>query len=333
MKSFFYKTLLPLFFVGLTIFIYSLLGNSSNKLEIDSKNILDTFITIRTLPGQNGFNNQAFKIMEKVEHMGEWHKSDSEINLAGKAAANVPEELSGLIRESLKYAELTDGAFDPTVRKLVELWSIGDKNYYPTKKEIEAAKELVGHKKLSKQLEGELTRLDLGGVLKGYAIDSAAKFLKQNNINDFLISTVSSTITSGVKHSGMPWLVGVENPRKQSADKPMIAVLKLFGNYSVSTSGDYQRYFMKGKKRFSHILDPETGYPANKCISVTVVTERSAAFADALSTAIFVMGYPEGLKFANKLSKTDALIVDTQGKVHLTEGMRAVLKNSEKSIY
>lgn len=334
MKSFFYKTILPLTLIALTLASYYYLGKNTDNITTETKSLLDTMVTIKTVSGNRSFNEEAFAIMEKIEKLGEWHHDDSQINKVIAGTEKAPGELKELIDESLQYAKMTDGAFDPTVKTLVELWSIGNKDYLPQKTEVSTAMASVGYRKLGKEItDQEIAKVDLGGILKGKAIDRAAERLQQNKVSNFLISTISSTKTSGNKGSGKPWLVGIENPRQAKAKKSVIAVLELSGKYSVSTSGDYQRFFMKGNQRFSHILDPKTGYPADKAISVTVVTKRSAAFADAMSTAIFVMGYPDGLRFAKRLSETEVLIVDKKGRIHTSKGMPALLKSSEKSIY
>lgn len=333
MKNFLHKTFLPLFFVGLTIFSYYKLGGSNSETVSESRQILDTVVTIKI---DRKFRNKlagAFSVLQKVENEGEWHKKSSHLNKALAPGSKKSATLEEILDLSLKFAAITNGAFDPTIRPLVELWSIGDKNLLPKRDEIVKAKLQTGYSRPENKNMVNLSRVDLGGILKGYAVDKAARALRASGINNFLISTVSSTLTSGNKSDGRPWMIGIENPRKSESNKSMIAILKLNGSFSVSTSGDYQRYFVKDKKRYAHILDPKTGYPADRCMSVTLVTTGSAASADALSTAVFVMGYPEGLKFVSKLKETEALVVDTKGRIHLSNGMAAYLDKCDKSVY
>lgn len=234
----------------------------------------------------------------------------SRLNKTGRLYAG--KELSGLIRRSIQVSSESNGAFDITCAPLVDVWkkAIKDKAL-PDKKEIKKALALVGFKKIHIDGNSGLVSfrqknmaIDLGAIAKGYAIDLATERLKAFGINSALINAGGEIYCLGTK-SGTAWKVAIRNPRKSVE---AIGILPL-SNKAISTSGDYQQFFEIKGKRYSHIIDPHTGYPVdNGLIQVTIVAD-DAATADFLSTAVFVLGEKEGLKLAEKFNATAVRVV------------------------
>lgn len=346
LKKIIFKTVLPLVIILLSSFFY--LARSNNilldKYSSEEKFILDSVVNIKLPKQQKGFINPAFAELRRIEYLGDVHKKDSEMsmindilaNIKPTAKINISKDMSNILKKSFYYSKLTDGKFDITIGNLINLWGIGKKNYLPEQSEINMTKK-TGNYNDVKLIDNNLIiskkgfLFDLGAVLKGYAVDKATDVLKKNGVESALISTVSSTRTIGLKNNSQLWKIGIENPRDKN--KKIIGILKIGSNVSVSTSGDYQRYFIRKGRRYAHILDPISGFPSNKCISSTVVSNLPAADTDILSTAIFVMGYPEGINFVEKLSGVEALMIDKSGIIHLSSGMQKYVEKIDKSIY
>ncbi len=170
--------------------------------------------------------------------------------------------------------------------------------------------------------------LDLGGVAKGYAADAAKRILLEQGIQSGFIDMVSTTVTIGEKPreaGSTDWRIGVTNPR---AEGESLGMLTVKGGFYLSTSGDYQRFFEYDGVRYHHIFDPATGRPATASISDSVLllspTETGGAETDILSTALFVMGYPRAMEWA-EAHGYELMIIDSGGNVHTTPGMDAVL--------
>lgn len=355
MKKFIYRTLFPLAIIFITSYFYiSNIQDIADKPFTIKHFTMDTVVSFQIYGDEKraaSAARQSFKEISRIEKIGEIHNKKSEIYRVNEQLSRIfkasygdfkpiviHDELSKIINLSLRYKKPTKGTFDPSIGDLIELWSIGDKNRIPSYSQIQDFKAqrvdqniAIKNNVLEFNLEKRF-KFDLGGVLKGYAVDKIADILRRNGINSALISTVSSTKTIGTKPEGKHWRVGIENPRKGKGPE-IIGILKLGSNYNVSTSGDYQKYFVRKGKRYSHILDPMTGFPAEKCISVTVVTKQSSAEADILSTALFVMGYPEGLRFAKSLKNTEVLMVDLKGMIHVSKGFKRISDEVETSIY
>jgi thiamine biosynthesis lipoprotein len=218
---------------------------------------------------------------------------------AGTGPVAVHADVFEVIELAIRYAELSGGAFDPTVGPLVALWGIGrDDPRLPSQAEIDGVLPLTGWRDVELDRENSavfLSRpgmvLDLGAIAKGFAADEAGKILEKYRIRGAIIDLGGNILAYGEKRGGSPWRVGIQNPLDSRGS--YIGVVEV-RNQTVVTSGVYERFFEAGGVRYHHILSPEDGYPVrNGLLSVSIVTDRSAD-ADALSTSAFVLGWEQG---------------------------------------
>jgi len=211
------------------------------------------------------------------------------------------DEVSKVLRASMRIQAQSDGAFSPNLGALNQLWGFS-KTPMPTqppeKHKIEEKRQglrLCLHESPQGwSRDSEQCQLDFGAIAKGYAIDQGINILKEHGIQNAIIDAGGDLRLIG-KHGEKAWRIGIRDPRNA---KKMLGVLQLQGDVSVVTSGDYERFFMHHGKRYHHILNPKTGYPSDTSQSVTIVAKR-AMLADAWSTAIFVLG-KKGLNIANQ---------------------------------
>ena len=245
----------------------------------------------------------------------------SELNESKRLSGD--EEIASLIRRSVYFSELTEGAFDITVYPLMRIWGFDNKNYsVPGEKELSEALLKCGYKSISVKenniVIGENTEVDLGGIAKGYASDIVNATLIDNGVDSAIISLGGNIYALGRRENGEAWSVAIESPFEEGE---YIGIVKAFDT-SVVTSGGYRRYFEKDGKKYHHIIDMKTGYPAEKGIaSVTVIT-GSGMYADALSTAIYAMGIEEGLALREKCEDFELVIVGNDKTVYATEGLK-----------
>ncbi len=251
------------------------------------------------------------------------------LNETGSAALS--EETAALLAAALELSRRTDGAFDPTVYPLVRLWGFTQEvQAVPDAAALQAALSSVGtqnvllHGSNVALLHGAM--LDFGGIAKGYAAEKCAKLLEAAGIETALLSLGGNMQTVGVKPDESAWVVGIADPE---APAEPIALLTFTGSLALVTSGGYQRYFEQDGKRYHHILDPSTGYPVqNDLASATVLTE-SGTLADALSTALFVMGLERALEFWRASDDFEAVFITHDRMIYATEGAAPLLSGCE----
>ena len=241
---------------------------------------------------------------------------------AGKGPFEVSQEQARLIARALKVGELSGGAFDITFASVGKLWDFkADPPKLPTPEDVKAALAHVGYAKVKVDLQRstvelpEGTRIGLGGMAKGYGVDRAMQVYLERGIEHGIVNAGGDLKALGLKH-GKPWEVAIKHPR----DRERVLAVIPVSNACVVTSGDYERFVEVDGKRYHHILDPRTGYPSTGCMSATVIAP-DAALADALATALCVLGPEEGLKLIDGLPRVEALVVGLDGKVHRSQGL------------
>jgi thiamine biosynthesis lipoprotein len=247
--------------------------------------------------------------------------SVSELNQEG-FIIDAPAELIEIVRLSIEYNKISSGAFDISVDPVLKLWSEGlwQESDEVQQQKIDEALKLVDSTMIS--LDGQNIKLEkdgmsvtLGGVAKGYIVDKILGSLKTAGVKNALVNAGGDIATLGAKPDGSKWIVSLENP-----DDPdeKIATFGVKGE-AVTTSGNYYRYFdPEGESH--HIIDPRTGYSANECISVTIITEN-ATIADILSTSVFVLGPEDGMMLVEELNDVEALIIDSRRNITMSSGI------------
>ena len=233
------------------------------------------------------------------------------------------ETVRQLVRRALEAARVTDGAYDPTVGALMELWGFGtDRAAVPAASEIENSLGRTGWQQLLLTDSGlsmpEGFCFDPGGIGKGYAAEQAKALLKEQGVRSAILSLGGNVSVLGAKPDGSDWVIGIQDPQDAAANFALVRVK----DAAVVTSGGYQRYFEEGGRRYCHILDPQTGYPAQSgLLSVTIVSQDDT-MADALSTALYVMGAEKAEGFWRE-SGLDfgCVIMDQQRHVFVTEDL------------
>jgi len=255
-----------------------------------------------------------------------WHANSdvSRINAAaGRRPVKVSAETIEVLRAAKQVGEWTAGKFDVTFGALSGLWKFDhdQDNQIPRLADVRARLPDIDYQAVELNLDRGTVflprpgmRLHLGGIGKGYAVDRAAAILRADGINDFLIQAGGDLYASGAR-SNRPWRAAIRDPR---ADR-IFAAMNV-RDETLSTSGDYERYFIRDGRRYHHILDPDSGEPARGCRSVTIVA-RQAMLADALSTGVFVLGPQAGMVLIEKLPDVEGVIVTDRNTVIVSSGL------------
>jgi thiamine biosynthesis lipoprotein len=274
----------------------------------------------------------AFQEVRRIEDLMSRRIKGSDVwrvnRAAGKGDVVVSRDLLFVIRVGLEASRLSGGAFDMTVGSLVSLWDrCWREDRTPSPDEVSRALGLMGSQYLEMDEDRQTLflkrpgmELALGGIAKGYAVDRAFRFLQSRGFTDLIVNAGGDLRTGGTKF-GAPWVVGIQDPRNKTRVMATIAVK----DGAIATSGDYERYFIKDGVRYHHILDPVTGFPARASRSVTILADE-LIWADALATAVFVLGGERGMPLIEELQGTEALIVDGEGKATLSSGMKGRVK-------
>lgn len=254
----------------------------------------------------------------------------------GETNVRTTAEIAALIREAQDLAARSGDLFNPAIGKLVALWNFHrDKPGGPVPDARDVAQIVASHPQMHDlSVRGnEVTsanaavQLDFGGYAKGYALDRATEILRAAGIRNALINVGGNAMALG-RHGERPWRVALEAPR----GKGLLATLELNDGEAVGTSGDYRRYYEIDGKRYSHIIDPRTGYPVAGVESVTVLVaggEGAGALSDAASKPIFIEGRIGWKQAAERMGVSRALLVDSDGVVHVTPEMKARLRFSD----
>ncbi|MDR2717801.1 MAG: FAD:protein FMN transferase [Treponema sp.] len=254
---------------------------------------------------------------------------------AGIEPVKVRADVLEVLEQALYYAALSDGAFDPTVGPLVQLWGIGtDAQSIPGDREIAAALRLVNWRDLAIDREAGTAflrrrgmALDLGAIAKGYAGDEALRIAREAKVKRAVFDLGGNIVALGWrkqdKKKSLPWRIGIQNPLNERG--VYMGVMPVHDT-SVVTSGVYERYFETEGKRYHHILSTTSGYPVdNGLLSVTVVTASSTA-ADALSTTVFALGFQRGKALVDSIPDTEAIFIFDDRSVRITDGLAGIFK-------
>ncbi len=280
---------------------------------------------------------QEFQRLHDLLHA--WKPSPlSELNvaLARGETRQVSAEMVAMLKDAAAISAQSGNLFDPAIGGLVQLWGFHADDFkaaLPDEGKVDAlvrAQPRMSDLVFDGDRVGSRNRavqLDLGGYAKGYALDRAAALLKQMGIHNALINIGGNVLALG-QHGSRPWRVGIQHPRQPGP----LATLELRDGEAIGTSGDYQRFFELGGKRYCHLIDPRNGHPVQGVQAVTILTHgsRAGALSDADSKPLFVSGTAGWRSAARQMSVDEALLVDAEGKVHLTALMQKRLEFTDK---
>ena len=332
--------------IGIGILLLSLLTGCSNEWnEVEKQAFkMDTIMDIKAYgPKAGKAIEAAFNRIDEIEQMASASLETSDISrinsAAGKDYIKVHPEITGMIKTAVSYSELSKGAFDITVGPLIKLWGIGTENQkVPADNEIKQVLPLVGYKNISIhevdnsiKLLKEGMSIDLGGIAKGYAADEAVRILKEYGVKSAIINLGGSSVYAlGKKQDKSLWAIAVQHPRKDN-NKNYTCIIRM-PEQALSTSGDYERYFIKDGKRYHHILNPFTGYPADaKVMSDTIVINsdipNSNMLADILTKVTFVSGIEKGFRIINSIQGVECIAVTTDYKIYKSSGWKDEMEN------
>lgn len=273
----------------------------------------------------------AFDRISDIEHKISRLLPDSELSLvndrAGIAPVVVSEETFGIVGTAFRCAELTDGAFNPAIGPLVSLWGINTEDAkVPTEQEIERILPLLDWKSVvldeadrSIFLPMEGMSLDLGGIGKGYAADAVKVVLLDMGVSDALVNLGGNILVIGTRADGRPWRIGLQDP---VAERGEYFLSLSVSDGTVVTSGPYERFFERDGVRYHHILDSTTGWPAATHIESVTLTGPNSTVADALSTAVFVLGFERSFGLLEGLPGMDAVFLMDDGTIRMTSSLQ-----------
>jgi thiamine biosynthesis lipoprotein len=332
-----------------TIALFSSSCTKQDKMYKESRTLMDTYCTITVVSPSKERAAKAidkgFAEIKKLELLLNYFSDKSEITAINKTAGSRPVKVSGetleMMQKTLEISKATRGTFDPTIAPLIKLWDFSNKrrdNTVPDATVIKNTLKLVDYSKIKINSKSEIflaekgMEIDLGGIAKGYAADKAMEVIKAEGIKAALVAVAGDIKGFGSSTTRNAWKVGIQDPRPETgSEKPwedIFASLYL-EDMAISTSGDYQRFFIKNGKRYHHILDPATGYPAKTDLLSASVIAPEGYIADGLSTAVFALGSEKGMSLLKAMG-IEGVLVDRDRNVFVTEGIRGkidILKN------
>lgn len=280
------------------------LGGCVPKEQLTHKTVfaMDTVMDLQI------WGSDGDKAVQQIEYLlgdleDSWSAASDTSDLAAlNRGENISSPTQAAFLENVQALSVrTGGAFNPRLGGKVALWGFYDDNYrIPTAQELESAPE----------------RWDLGAVVKGYAGDLAVQRLQALDVDRAILNLGGNIQTYGSKSDGTPWKIGIQSPKGGGT----VGTVSVTGTMSIVTSGDYQRYFEENGVRYHHILDPETGCPADSGLTSVTVICRNGVTADALSTALFVMGLEKAAAFWRQSDDFEAVFISIDGKIYATEG-------------
>jgi thiamine biosynthesis lipoprotein len=272
---------------------------------------------------------QAFQEIRRIEQlMSPWIEASDVTHInrsAGKEWVKVSHETLEVIQKAQEISGLSDGAFDITTGPFTQLWRVArEKEIPPSAEELNQRLPLVNFRNVMIDQKGIFLKkrgmsIDLGGIAKGYAVDRAVELLKTLGYKNLIVNAGGDLRAGGLKFDH-PWSIGIQHPRRP--EKIMASISA--SDAAIATSGDYEKFFIYRGKRYHHILNPRDGLPAEECQSVTIIC-REGMVGDALATAIFVLGPEKGYSLCQKLEGVDCLIVDKEGKIIFTSGLKGLI--------
>ena len=314
--------------LALLIISVALSGCISDHRIEDARVAMDTDVTITAVhhdvPEAELAIERAFAEIYRIEDLMTYTGDSGEVARLNKNGhlLNASPDLLYVVTKSVECSELSNGSFDITVLPVINLWKEKMRaRSPPTDDEINETLKLVNYKNISIENNSIYFRenngsmgITLGGIAKGYAIDRAIEVLKDHGIKHALVNAGGDIRVMGFKTGNEPWRIALRNPKNKTE---YITILNLCDR-SVATSGNYERYFSE-EARASHIIDPKTGYAVDELLSATIIAEN-ATDADALATAVFVLGEADGMELIERLDRVEGLIITGDRRILRSSG-------------
>ncbi len=272
--------------------------------------------------------------IRRIESLMTTWRPDAELSrvnaAAGKSPVAVSPETFDIVKESIHASDISEGAFDITFESLHGLWKFDQDldPHPPTDAQIRAKLPLVGYRHIhlddaarTVYLDQAGTKISLGGIAKGYAVDRAAKVLREAGLTSFYVQAGGDLYAAGTKPDGSEWSAGIRDPRGPEGRYFAVIALR---DHAFSTAGDYERSYLIDGKRYHHIIDPKTGRPATASRSVTIYAP-TALLADEIDDAVFILGPEKGMKLVESIDGVGAVIVDAKNDVHVSKRIQEAL--------
>ena len=320
------KKKVTLFLLSITFVSFGQMTHK-RKLSMLGSPLEITVVAKDTIQG-NQYIDLAITEVKRIEYLiSDWIPSTqiSQVNKnAGSKPVKVDKEVFDLVGRAIKVSQITSGAFDISYASMDKIWKFdGSMKAMPTEEDIKKSVSKIGYNNIildSKEqtifLKKEGMKLGLGGIGQGYIADKVKELLLSKGCTSGIVNVSGDINAWGRQQEGNPWTVGIVNPLNKN---------KVFATFpledsAVETSGNYEKYVIFNGIRYSHIIDPRTGYPAQGVVSVSVFAKQTE-IADALATGIFVMGVEVGIDLVNQLKGVECIMVDDRGKIHSSKGI------------
>lgn len=312
----------------LIIFSFNRKSDINNKLS-KTGFFFDTTITITIYNSEEKYIEKCFEMCEAYEAKFSATLPDSEVsqintNSAKGEYTSLSDDTLELIKYGIEYSQKSEGLFDITIGQISSLWDItGDNTRVPSDTEIKSAIKTIDYSSIlvdgnKVMLTNPNSKLDFGGIAKGYIADKLKTYLTKQGVKSGMINLGGNVLLIGKKPDNSNFNIGIQYPF--GASEKTIAIMNT-SDTSIVTSGVYQRYFYENNVLYHHILDAKTGYPVdNNLLSVTIITSSSAK-ADAYSTTAFIKGLNDGISFIEGEKDVEAVFIDKDYKIHLTSGL------------
>ena len=295
------------------------MGTTYNiKIITEKDNILSTKLIKQNIDS----------VLISVNYQMSTYLFDSEItqfnNHESTASFTVSNDFSLVVERALHWSKLTDGAFDITIVPLLYLWGFGPGqaselgDIFPEEHAVQKRRTHVGYEKLTTnkyylQKKDPFIKIDLNAIAKGFGVDAVYSFLESIGMNNIMVEIGGEVRTKGKNRKNKPWMIAVETPDLENAGSKTISWALPLESKAMATSGDYRNYYEIDGIRYSHEIDPRTGYPAQTGVASATVVASNCMDADALATALIIMGAESGLQFIEKLDGVEAFLILREG--------------------
>ena len=317
-------------------------NNKNNQEKVDSETrdvfAMDTYMTL-TAYGKDAKTaiDEAVKEIERLDYMFSVGNEESEVSILNENGAEIiSQETSYLFEKSNEIYDKTEGKFDITVYPLMVEWGFTNQKYkVPNQAKIDELLKYVGASKIEYNKSSKLicvpegVKIDFGGIAKGYTSQRIVEIFKKYNLVGGVVSLGGNVQTCGLKPNGEKFRIGIEDP---FGNQDYVGILDI-KDKAVITSGGYERFFEKEGVKYHHILNPQTGYPAESGLASVTIINNDGTMADGLSTALFVMGKNDAIDYWKKYGKKDGfdmILVEDDGEISITTGIENSFSSEKK---